>query len=163
MVPETVDPLEILNRAVENAKPRLEVKSRRVGGATYQVPLEVAPDRSESLAMRWMINFARKRKGTPDARRPRQRNQGSQPPIRATPSANATTCTRWPRPTAPSPTSAGSLLQSRFFRSFSLLKTFSLPTSRNVRPIRTVPTASIRWSARATSGSPRTLTPGRPR
>ena len=62
---QTVDPLEILNRAVENAKPRLEVKSRRVGGATYQVPLEVAPDRSESLAMRWIINFARKRKGVP--------------------------------------------------------------------------------------------------
>lgn len=62
---QTVDPLEILNRAVENAKPRLEVKSRRVGGATYQVPLEVAPDRSESLAMRWLINFARKRKGVP--------------------------------------------------------------------------------------------------
>ena len=62
---QTVDPLEILNRAVENAKPRLDVKSRRVGGATYQVPLEVAPDRSESLAMRWLINFARKRKGVP--------------------------------------------------------------------------------------------------
>ncbi len=62
---EAVDPLEIINRAVENAKPRLEVKSRRVGGATYQVPLEVAPDRSESLAMRWMLNFARNRKGTP--------------------------------------------------------------------------------------------------
>ena len=62
---QTVDPLEILNRAMENAKPRLEVKSRRVGGATYQVPLEVAPDRSESLAMRWLINFARKRKGVP--------------------------------------------------------------------------------------------------
>ncbi len=62
---QTIDPLEILNRAVENAKPRLEVKSRRVGGATYQVPLEVSPDRSESLAMRWLINFARKRKGVP--------------------------------------------------------------------------------------------------
>ena len=62
---QTVDPLEILNRAVENAKPRLEVKSRRVGGATYQVPLEVAPDRSESLAMRWLITFARKKKGVP--------------------------------------------------------------------------------------------------
>ena len=61
----TIDPLEILNRAVENAKPRLEVKSRRVGGATYQVPLEVAPDRSESLAMRWLITFARKKKGVP--------------------------------------------------------------------------------------------------
>jgi len=61
----SVDPLEIFNRAVENAKPRLEVKSRRVGGATYQVPLELSADRSESLAMRWLINYARNRKGTP--------------------------------------------------------------------------------------------------
>lgn len=62
---DAVDPLEIFTRAIENAKPRLEVKSRRVGGATYQVPLEVAPDRSESLAMRWILGFARNRKGTP--------------------------------------------------------------------------------------------------
>jgi small subunit ribosomal protein S7 len=61
----SVDPLEIFNRAVENAKPRLEVKSRRVGGATYQVPLELSPERSESLAMRWLITYARNRKGTP--------------------------------------------------------------------------------------------------
>jgi small subunit ribosomal protein S7 len=62
---EAVDPLELLNRAIENAKPRVEVKARRVGGATYQVPLEVAPERSESLAMRWIIGYARGRKGTP--------------------------------------------------------------------------------------------------
>lgn len=62
---QSVDPLEVLTRAVENAKPRLEVKSRRVGGATYQVPLEVAPDRSESLAMRWLVTFARSKKGVP--------------------------------------------------------------------------------------------------
>lgn len=62
---DSIDPLEIITRAIENAKPRLEVKSRRVGGATYQVPLEVAPDRSESLAMRWILGFARNRKGTP--------------------------------------------------------------------------------------------------
>lgn len=62
---DSVDPLELVNRAIENAKPRVEVKSRRVGGATYQVPLEVAPARSESLAMRWLVNFARNRKGTP--------------------------------------------------------------------------------------------------
>lgn len=62
---ETVDPLEVLSRAVENAKPRVEVKSRRVGGATYQVPLEVAPERQEALAMRWMVTAARKRKGIP--------------------------------------------------------------------------------------------------
>ena len=62
---ETVDPLEVVTRAIENAKPRVEVKSRRVGGATYQVPLEVAADRSESLALRWLVGYARGRKGTP--------------------------------------------------------------------------------------------------
>jgi len=62
---ESVDPLEVLIRAVENAKPRVEVKSRRVGGATYQIPLEVAVDRQEALAMRWLVNAARSRKGTP--------------------------------------------------------------------------------------------------
>ncbi len=62
---DAVDPLELLNRAVENTKPRVEVKARRVGGATYQVPLEVAPGRSEALAMRWLIGYARGRKGTP--------------------------------------------------------------------------------------------------
>ena len=62
---DNVDPLEILTRAVENSKPRVEVKSRRVGGATYQVPLEVTGNRQESLAIRWLVNFARARKGTP--------------------------------------------------------------------------------------------------
>jgi small subunit ribosomal protein S7 len=62
---DTVDPLEVVTRAIENSKPRVEVKSRRVGGATYQVPLEVAAERSEALAMRWLIGFARNRKGTP--------------------------------------------------------------------------------------------------
>ena len=62
---EAVDPVEILNRAIENAKPRVEVKSRRVGGATYQVPLEVSVDRQESLAMRWLVGFARSKKGVP--------------------------------------------------------------------------------------------------
>ena len=62
---ESVDPLEILNRAVENAKPRVEVKSRRVGGATYQVPLEVSQERQESLAMRWIVTAARGKRGTP--------------------------------------------------------------------------------------------------
>jgi len=58
-------PLDILQRAVDNAKPRLEVKPRRVGGATYQVPLEVTPDRQVSLALRWMVDFADARKGQP--------------------------------------------------------------------------------------------------
>ena len=62
---DTIDPLEVVTRAVENAKPRVEVKSRRVGGATYQVPLEVDANRSESLALRWIVGYARGRKGTP--------------------------------------------------------------------------------------------------
>jgi small subunit ribosomal protein S7 len=57
------NPLEILQRAVDNAKPRLEVKPRRVGGATYQVPMEVATDRQLSLAMRWLVDLADARKG----------------------------------------------------------------------------------------------------
>jgi small subunit ribosomal protein S7 len=57
------NPLEILQRAVDNAKPRLEVKPRRVGGATYQVPMEVPVDRQLSLAMRWLVDFADARKG----------------------------------------------------------------------------------------------------
>src|SRR3974390_353039 len=59
------NPLEVLQRAVDNAKPRLEVKARRVGGATYQVPLEVPADRQFSLALRWLVDFAVSPKGQP--------------------------------------------------------------------------------------------------
>jgi len=59
------NPLEILQRAVDNAKPRLEVKARRVGGATYQVPVEVPADRQAALALRWIVKFADARKGQP--------------------------------------------------------------------------------------------------
>jgi len=61
----TANALEILQRAVDNAKPRLEVKARRVGGATYQVPVEVTPDRQFALALRWLVDFADARKGIP--------------------------------------------------------------------------------------------------
>jgi small subunit ribosomal protein S7 len=61
----TSSPLDILQRAVDNAKPRLEVKARRVGGATYQVPVEVTTDRQFALALRWLVDFADARKGTP--------------------------------------------------------------------------------------------------
>lgn len=60
-----MSPVEVLQRAVDNAKPRIETKARRVGGATYQVPLEVSADRQASLAMRWLVDFADARKGTP--------------------------------------------------------------------------------------------------
>ncbi|MBL9184833.1 MAG: 30S ribosomal protein S7 [Verrucomicrobiaceae bacterium] len=62
---DSVHPLELFNRAIENSKPRVEVKARRVGGATYQVPLEVSPERQVALAMRWIIGYARSRKGQP--------------------------------------------------------------------------------------------------
>ena len=57
------DPLEVFNQALENIRPMVEVKSRRVGGATYQVPVEVRPSRQNALAMRWMVDAARKRGG----------------------------------------------------------------------------------------------------
>lgn len=57
------DPLEVFERAVKNATPLVEVKARRVGGATYQVPMEVRPDRGVALALRWLTQFARQRNG----------------------------------------------------------------------------------------------------
>ena len=57
------EPMEVLDQALKNATPFLQVKSRRVGGATYQVPIEVPPDRGMSLAMRWLMDFARARGG----------------------------------------------------------------------------------------------------
>src|SRR5438309_11138668 len=64
----SVDPLEALNKVLENVRPRLEVKSRRVGGATYRVPMEVAPARQISLAMRWIVQYADHRRGQPVAK-----------------------------------------------------------------------------------------------
>lgn len=55
------DPLELFNQALEHIAPMVEVKSRRVGGATYQVPVEVRPSRRTALAMRWLVEYARKR------------------------------------------------------------------------------------------------------
>ncbi len=56
------DPVITLKRAVENVRPMLEVKSRRVGGASYQVPVEVRPHRGTTLALRWLVNYARQRR-----------------------------------------------------------------------------------------------------
>ena len=55
------DPLEIFRKALDTVKPKLEVKSRRVGGATYQVPVEVRPERRVALAMRWLVDYSRGR------------------------------------------------------------------------------------------------------
>ena len=57
------EPMEVFNEALENIKPALEVKSRRVGGSNYQVPIEVSEERSQTLGLRWLINYARLRGG----------------------------------------------------------------------------------------------------
>ena len=56
------DPLTVLKRAIDNIRPSVEVRSRRVGGSSYQVPVEVRPKRANSLAIRWLVNFSRRRK-----------------------------------------------------------------------------------------------------
>lgn len=61
-------PVEVFEKAIENVRPQLEVKSRRVGGATYQVPLEVKEGRGRALAMRWIIGNARNKRGVPMAK-----------------------------------------------------------------------------------------------
>ncbi|UKI20977.1 MAG: 30S ribosomal protein S7 [Christensenella sp.] len=64
-----VDAMDVFNKALENAMPMLEVKARRVGGSTYQVPMEIRPERRQTLAIRWIVTFARKRsEKTMDAR-----------------------------------------------------------------------------------------------
>src|SRR5882672_8402949 len=62
---EKGDPVDLLLGALENVRPKLEVKSRRVGGATYQVPVEISFERQQSLAFRWLVEAAQGRKGTP--------------------------------------------------------------------------------------------------
>ena len=56
-----LEPQDVYNQALENVKPVLEVKARRVGGSTYQVPMEIRPERRQTLAIRWLVMFARKR------------------------------------------------------------------------------------------------------
>ena len=65
----TQDPLAVFQKAVENSRPVLEVKSRRVGGATYQVPIEVRHDRGTTMALRWIRDYARARRGAPMVQR----------------------------------------------------------------------------------------------
>jgi small subunit ribosomal protein S7 len=59
------DPIKVFNKSLDNIRPRLEVKPRRVGGATYQVPIEVSQERGVSLALRWLKDFSRGKKGKP--------------------------------------------------------------------------------------------------
>lgn len=63
------DPLKVFLKAVDNVKPTLELRARRVGGATYQIPVEVDSDRRASLAIKWMVHYSREKKGMPMAQR----------------------------------------------------------------------------------------------
>src|SRR5438094_3552771 len=103
---DSVDPLEILNKALENVRPRLEVKSRRVGGATYLVPMEGTPARQISLAMRWIVQYADNRRGCPWPMRWRMR---SKTPLqaRAARLRSAKTHIKWRKRTARLRISAG--------------------------------------------------------
>ncbi len=65
----STNPLDVFEQAIRNCMPQLEVRGRRVGGATYQVPMEVRADRQVSLSIRWIVDFARKKKGKPMAER----------------------------------------------------------------------------------------------
>jgi len=68
-LPEVQDQVEIFTKAIDNVRPMVEVRSKRVGGANYQVPREVRRNRQQSLAIRWLIDNARKKKGKPMAKR----------------------------------------------------------------------------------------------
>ena len=57
----SLEPMDLLEKVMENVKPNLEVKARRVGGATYQVPMEIRPERRQTLAIRWLVLYARQR------------------------------------------------------------------------------------------------------
>ena len=101
------DPLKVFHQAMDNVKPMIEVKSRRVGGATYQVPVEVRQDRRVSLAIRWIIGYrqgsGRKIHGSEAGRGISRRL----PEPWAAPSKNGKTLIKWPKPTRPSPIIAG--------------------------------------------------------
>ncbi len=100
------DPLKVFKKAVDNVKPALEVKSRRVGGANYQVPVEVNRNRQTSLSLRWIIGYARERGKSPWWRG-WPRSCSMQPIIAAAPSRNGTIRTAWPKPTRLLPITAG--------------------------------------------------------
>jgi small subunit ribosomal protein S7 len=68
-LPDVTDPTEIFTKAIDNVRPMVEVRSKRVGGANYQVPREVRRNRQQSLAIRWIVDNARKKKGKPMAKR----------------------------------------------------------------------------------------------
>jgi len=99
------DPLELFETAVRNATPLVEVRARRVGGATYQVPMEVRQERGTAMALRWLVNFSRARNGRSMAQKlaGELMDQPTKPVARF---ASGKRPTRWLKPTRLSPTTA---------------------------------------------------------
>ena len=103
-----VEPIEVFTQAVENVKPSIEVRSKRVGGAAYQVPMQVNRTRQQSLAIRWILLAVREKKGRPTHEKLADELVAAYNREGAAMSPAATTCIAWPTPTRPSPTSPGS-------------------------------------------------------
>jgi small subunit ribosomal protein S7 len=101
------EPLKVFKRAIENVRPTVEVKSRRVGGSTYQVPLEVHQERRGALAIRWIVQYARGR-GENQWLIALPENFSTPPTIAAMPSRKKKTRTAWPTPTKHSRIISGS-------------------------------------------------------
>ena len=139
------EPLEVFTQAMENIMPSLEVKARRVGGATYQVPMEVRPARRQTLGLRWLTNYSRARSERTMAERlageimDAANNTGSAVKKREEP-------TRWPNPTRHSPTSVG-----------------NPATHCSIRKRRTVCRERLHWKIQEISASWPTSTQARPR
>ena len=108
MVKEKTDqePVAVLKRALDNIRPSLEVRSRRVGGATYQVPVEVKPARANTLSLRWLTDFSRARREKTMAERLANEILDA-PTASVLLSSAARILIRWQRPTRPSLTTAG--------------------------------------------------------
>ena len=148
-------PVEVLDQAVKTVTPVLEVRSRRVGGANYQVPVEVPQRRGRTLALRWLVTFARDAAREAHERQARRRDPRRARTSRAARSSARTTCTGWRRPTRRSRTTAGNgeIWQSRRqgSRSTASATSGSWPTSMRARPRRrsgssTTPAAPTRWA-----------------
>ena len=101
------DPVEAFNEAMENIMPSLEIKARRVGGATYQVPMEVRPERRQTLGLRWITLYSRNRG---------EKTMKERLAARAERLKSARTPTRWPTPTRLSPISDGKPLLNRLLK-----------------------------------------------
>ena len=166
------NPVEVLERAVKSVTPVLEVRSRRVGGANYQVPIEVPQRRARTLAVRWLVTFSRQRREKQAHSRSWPARSSTRPTSRAARSSARTTCTGWRRPTRHSRTTGGEVAERCLSRrqppapacpgwrsSTGCGTSASWPTSMPARPpppsaSSTTPAAPTRW-ARSTRAPPR--------